>query len=376
MPVYYGVGNALVTEEELAEKIALGQVEKFKEALEKTPSTASLEFTTGQLTSASILDSITTTAGEVVPFEGIGPGKPLAIELRHVYTGDKPKGSVFDRTKDILVTSAMKSLATYNAAPRAVNFMQKSVRSKHRISNAAATEEGTPLVHYTPALTERNTVLTIEFGFDEFPNEIFDTVGGAFTQAAGIPLFVSASTYLLAAGAITKLIGTIGSRVFDRKPVFKATEALEFERAGASIPQADFRVITEEAVSPAMLQNLQPSANGLVDQDGKPYEGDIPYVIISLDGREYDEYKEFTPTAASAAVLDKFYAIREGQEQGLSPLIDALKLFNDWKFRRQADDVAAELEGLDKESEEYAKKKKEYDSLVKNILDDLLKPSE
>ncbi|MCP4549324.1 MAG: hypothetical protein GY835_22960 [bacterium] len=268
----------------------------------------------------------------------------------------------------------MKSLTTFNAAPRAVNFMKNDVKAHHSISYAAATDAGTPLVHYAPALTERNTVLTVEFGFDEFPDEIFNMVSGALNQAAGIPLFVSASTYLLAAGAITKLLGNLGSLVFDQASVFKATEPLTFLRPGERPPQADFRLITAEDADRSLLQGFRAGPKGLVDGEGRPYSGDLPYVVISLDGRMYDEYKDFAPIAASAVLLDRFYGIREGQEQPLGPLLDALKLYNDWNFRKKADRLAEELEGLEPDSEEYEKKKKDYDALIANILDDLLKP--
>ena len=374
MPVYYALGDALVTEDELAEKRLFGKLESFANDLKTTPASAKMEFSTGVLTANNMIKSVTLASGETVQFEEVGPGKPLAIEIRHVYTGKYPKGNIFDRTKDMLVTSAMKSLATFNAAPRAVNFMQRNVSAQGHLSNPSATEQGTPLIHYTPALTERNTVLTLEIGFDEFPNEIFDTVGGAFIQAAGIPLFLSASTYLLAAGAITKLLGDIGSRVFDRAPVFTATEALTFLRAGDAPPQADFRLITQEDADLSLLKEFKVGANGLVDSVGKQYKGDMPYIVISLDGRKYDEYKDFTPTAASAAILERFYSIRGGQEQTLGPLFDALRLYNDWSFRRKADDLSEDLKSLATDSPEYAKKRAEYDAFVANILDDLLKP--
>ena len=376
MAVYYVLGDALVTEEELSEKRALGHIAEFSRAFRENRADVLLEFSTGRLTVDNILESVVLPSGDTVPFKEVGPGKPLTVEIRHIYTGKFPKGSVFDRTKDMLVTSAMKSLATFNAAPRAVNFMQKNVRTYHNLSNPAATEEGTPLIHYTPALTERNTVLTLEIGFDEFPNEIFDIVGRALTQAAGIPLFVSASTHLLAAGAITKLLGNLGSRVFDRAPVFKATEPLMFLRPGDRPPQADFRLITEEDADLTLLQDFRLGPEGLIDGNGRRYDGDLPYIIISLDGRNYDEYKDFTPTAASAALLEKFYSIRDGQEQALGPLLDALKLYNDWSFRKKADKLAKDLEELDSGSPEYKKKKAEYDALVANILNDLLKPKD
>lgn len=377
MAIFYALGEAIVTEEELREKQVLGSMATFTRALSEGRVDAMLEFSTGRLTPENILTSTMLTTGEATPFQEVGPGKPLSIEMRHAYTGRYPKAGVFDKTKDMLITSAMKSIATFDAAPRAVNILEKNVRARHHVTVPAATEKGTPLIHYTPALIERNTVLTLEIGFDEFPGQIFGVMQNALTQAAGIPLFVSASTYLLAAGAITKLIGNIGSRVFDRAPVFKGTELLPFVRPGDIPPQADFRIITDDDVGEDVLKNYKVGESGqLVDSNGNQYDGGTPYIVISLDGRKNDEYSAFSSTAASAALLERFYSIKEGQEQGIEMLMDAVKLYNDWKFRKKADMLADKLKELDPESEEYRQKKAEYDAAAANILEELLKPDD
>ena len=43
---------------------------------------------------------------------------------------------------------------------------------------------------------------------------------------------------------------------------------------------------------------------GLVS-NGKPYDGDGPYIVLLLDGKKR-KFKDFTPTAATAALLEKF----------------------------------------------------------------------
>lgn len=371
MAIFYSLGDALVADDELIEKDVKGYLAKFN----KNRKTAEVLFSTGVLTGKNIIESYISSNGEIIPFKPIELGKPLTIEIRHVYTGKHPKKKFLDPSKDMLITTAMKSIAAFNAAPRAVNFLKKNVRAKHNVMNPSATDEGTPLIHYTPALIQKNTVLTLEIGFDEFPDEIFSIAKNALTQAAGLPIFASSSSYLLAAGAITKIIGDLGSRLFDSSPVFKATEPLYFYRAGSSVPQAGYRLITEDDVNPSLLKNFKINENGqLVNDNGEPYDGDTPYIVISLDGNEMEEYANFAPTAASAALLERFYKINDGQEQPLGPLMDALKLYNDWKFRKEADALEEEIKDLEPDSEEYKEKKEQYDALVANILDDLLKP--
>ena len=88
-----------------------------------------------------------------IKFEPIGIGRPLIVEVRRVYTGSHPAPGWFSESKDMLVTSAMKSIATFNAAPRAVNFLKKGVERKTTLTQVAATSDGTPLVYYSFAMT-------------------------------------------------------------------------------------------------------------------------------------------------------------------------------------------------------------------------------
>lgn len=61
-----------------------------------------------------------------LPFEPIGIGRPLGVEVLHVYAGDLPS-HLFNRTPDVLVTSAARSWATTDAAPRALNRLAEDV---------------------------------------------------------------------------------------------------------------------------------------------------------------------------------------------------------------------------------------------------------
>lgn len=375
MPVYYALGDALVTQEELYEKRGAGHLPEFTRLFKLKPDEASIHFSSGSMNVKNLITSYTAATGERVPFVPVGIGTPLTIEIRHVYTGQFPNRTLFNTTSDMLVTSAIKSLATFSAAPRAVNYLRRSVDMRATVRNPAASEEGTPLVLYVPAVVERSSLLTLEIAFDEFPNEAFTTVSGALSAAAGIPVFLSASSYLVAAGTITKVLGELGHRLFDRGPVFSATVPLDFLRPGARSVAADFRLVVEDDVDPAFLRRYRLNSDGVLEDNlGLPYAGDIPYVVISLDGRQNDAYKEFTPTAASAALLDRFLALGERQAKPLGPLLDALKLYNDWTFRQKADELADELGKLGHDTDEYSNTLATYDASVANIQNDLLKP--
>src|SRR5437763_7017666 len=119
MAIYYAYGDALVGNDELRVKASEGTLQKFhKDVLRGAD--AKLEFLSGTATSKNIV-RLMDDAGTPIGFEPIGMGKPLTVQLRHIYTGNKAEG--FWGTKDMLVASAMKTMSTYDAAPRAINFL-------------------------------------------------------------------------------------------------------------------------------------------------------------------------------------------------------------------------------------------------------------
>lgn len=311
---------------------------------------------------------------EANSFVPIGLNKPLTVQIRHVYTGQFPQSRFFSGRKDMLVTSAFKDVAVFNAATRAVNFLKKGVSPKTPFNSPAATEEGTPLVSYSPAVTSTSTILTLEIIFDQFPEQLFQTVSTALAGIGGIPLFLPASGYLMAASSVVKLAGNLGQALFDGKPAFSATETLDFDVPGGEEATADFRVVCNPSFDPSAF-HVNPKL-GLIDpRTQKVYDGDEPYIVLSLDGRKQDLFATFTPTAASAAIMQRFFNVKEGSEVLMDTLVDALKLYSDSKFRAQADAVKTSINELPANSDARKALQDRYDALIANILTDALKPS-
>lgn len=359
MPIHYAVGQALVSDEELREK-------QHKQNFDFTQA--------AQFESGNFVPEAT---GEPLPFEPIGVGKPLIVEIREIYTGKFPGR----RSKDLLVTSAMKSIAAFNGAPRAINYMHKDVQRYQSMDVVPAVENGTPLIFYSPALTQKNSTITIEFGFDEFNEQAFETVGGLFQDAAGVPLFAPASNILLAASGITRIIGRIGELLGEKRQVFRSSEPLNLLRAGDVVAKAGFALLTDERnpMSKDDRSKYQIDKFGkLVDSTGTAYAGDTPYAIISYDGREMREYEDFSPTQASAEILDRFYSIGRNSDEGAKIIFDSLKLLSDQRFRSEADDLAKEISELDPtaDAEKIARLTMEREALIKNITNDLFKPKD
>jgi hypothetical protein len=367
--LYYAQGDAILTSDEIFEPTVFDSLTNFLGELKGGKSPSPLSLPTGDLKADNA----------IVDFKPIGLGLPLSVMVREVYTGKYPKGSVFGSKKeDMILTSAIKSIATMEAKPRALNFLKKKVSVKSRIERPGATEEGTPHIFYSPALLERSLTLDITVAFDSFDQEIFNQIGETFTSAAGIPLFVTQSFYLIAAGMITKLIGKIGEAIFDSTPEFNSSDALDIYLPGKPPLPAGYILITSDnvdAVDPNFRTKYKVSKEGTVVEVANPqtiYKGDIPYVVISVDGTQDDELKKFTPTAASAAVISRFFNIREGKSVPFELMIEALKLYNDISFRKQIEQLNKQIEEMPEgQAKEDLKKKR--DALKSNILEELLK---
>ena len=313
-------------------------------------------------------------SSKVRGFEPIGPGLPLTIQIRYIYTGQYPVGR---KKRDLLVTTAMKTIQTFNAKWHAVNFLSRGIGSNHGMSHAPATDNGTPIIYYTEALVDTDTVLTLKMGLSTIPKRFFETVDNILSNSAGIPLFAPAKSHLLTAGSIIKVVQSLSRILQNRDPFFEATNALEFTTGGADIPIAGYRLITNNNENfKSEFKDYQITNKGLV-KAGKKYKGDLPYIIFSLDGRKNDGYKNFIPTAASSTLLDRFYRMKNGHMAASSDLVDALKIYSDYQFRKQADEKQEEIDALDKEkdAEKLAKKKKELDAIVTHIKDPALRPT-
>ena len=373
MAIYYGVGGAVVNEAEYEEKLRSQTFKRLAAELKQSPR-ATFDIG-GRAVSAKAAVEPEKEPG--IPFTDIEYGKPLAIEIRWAYTGSKPKKSWGGRKKDMLLTSAFKSLATFNQAPRAVNLLRRGVEAGNNI-RWSAIDKGMPLAFYTRAVSELASTATFEMVFDEFPDDTLSKLGDAVVAASGVPLFAAQSIYLLAAGSLLKLFARAGHTVFDGDVAFRSSETITFLRPGSPRTKAGFMVLTQETLSDDFLRTLTIGPEGqLLDAQNQPYSGEWPYIVISLDGAEVAGYSEFTPTAATAALLDKFFALKEGLTHPVDEVVEGLKLYSDFRFRTQAEERIKDIGKLDEQDKDYQDKKvkleKEVAALLANITHDELR---
>ena len=160
MPVYRIVGDAMVSESEFREISA----------------TASAAAPAG-----SALETVT-------PYVPIGLGRPLTVQIRHVYTGKYPKKGFIGGAKDIAVVSGVRDYSVFAASARALNFIERGPKPGSHLKTPNAFVQGTPVVAYYPALTADSLTLSLELAVDDFPQDFVDTLGGAFESLGGVPL--------------------------------------------------------------------------------------------------------------------------------------------------------------------------------------------
>jgi len=376
--LYYALGSSLITADEMFSPTTTEKIADFTAGLIGNKKVETVKFSTGTLDKKNFVRSFSSTATKPpIAFQPIGLGLPLTVMIREVYTGKYPKGNLFGSKKDLLVTSAIKSIASFEAKPKALNFLVNGVKSGSRLERPAASSQGTPIVFYSPALLERSLTLDLTMVFDNFPQETFDQIGNFFTAAGGLPIFLAQSAYLIGAGMLVKLFGDIGEAIFDGNPNFVSSDAIDIFLPGSPPIPPGFVLITSDNVDqtdPDFREQYQVNQNGqVVDRSGKVYKGEVPYIVISLDGTKTDEYNSFTPTAASAAVLSRFFGVKNKQEQSLDILLNALKLYNDFSYRQQIDQLDIQIAGMPDGAEKDTLVKKR-EALVKNIMQEILKP--
>ncbi len=223
---------------------------------------------------------------------------------------------------------------------------------------------------YSPAVMTESWTVTFEFGVATFPTEFVNTVANAFSALAPIPMLMPYSGYLLAAGQLVKLVGSIGHALFDGI-VFSATQGIDFDIIGTEPALAGFRIISAyDFEESGYVYNPKTG----VTLKGKPYEGPAPYIVISLDGRANDNLKNFAPVAASSAILQQFFEIPEGGQVAIDSIVEGLKFVSDFKYRQQAVKLQDQLRDPNLDQATKDRLKGQLDATLKNILTDELKP--
>jgi hypothetical protein len=165
------------------------------------------------------------------------------------------------------------------------------------------------------------------------------------------------------------------------KPAFQVSIPINIEWPG-TVPTAPGYVLIPpgnvESADPDFLVKNKIVGGSWVDETGRPYSGDTPYILIALDGKNNDQLERFIPTALTASVMSQFFGVKDGQAEATSLLTDAFTLYNDFQFRQQVDTIGKKIASLNPNASDYATDKQLLEQqrarLLKNILTPELQP--
>ena len=341
MALLHAVGDGLMSDEKLAER---GGVEASAGSGVTERSLAPEQFRVNM-------------NGDEVPFTPVGIGRPLTIEVQKIYRGSHGAGGFGAGKRDLLCVSATRATSSFNKAPRAINLLDENFDPAKRNHRIHASKDGTTLLYHTPSVTDPSQVITFEMTIDRFPKEGIKQLVDAIGSASQLPVFASASLFMMTGSSVIKLLSSIAERIFDGSPFFVGSHDIRFGVPPYSNNTAGQYVLVNDEDEDAFM-GYQIHQNGTLVQaaSGEPYEGDKPYVSITLDGAPRSDLKDFQAAEASAELLGRFYGTGSDNGTPCDDLLAAVKLLNDSKLRQKAEGVRREIESLDDPADPQAEK--------------------
>ncbi len=369
--LYFGIGSALV----LASDLRKIDIKDFKNKISNGENPEPINI--NDLGSLSAEDYRTNLSN----FKPIGIGKPLTIRIKQVYTGNLPSPNYIQKvmeikpTRSMLLTSAIKSYFTFDAQPRAVNAIIPGVGQRKSIYPGEPLYPGTPIVYYSPAARDKSISLQIEMKFQEIDQKVFDIIGSTMTSAgsmaafSGVPPFQVASIGLISLGKLVPLAAKFAKGLFTDKSQFSTSVQLSFKLGGGSEDlQPGFALLTHNALDSKLLKSLWiDGKEDVLDSNGHRYTGNVPFVVIVIDGTDDTNLSKFRSTAASAVLLDRFY--NENAAENISEaLIEAVKIYSDYGMLVEYHRIT-ELQKSDISDSERRTLERERQTIWKHIQD-------
>ncbi len=371
MPVAAALGETFVGLQELDEAVEASG-ESLLNFLEQTQvdQSFSLRLSEHNAIRPADLTKARNVKSQSIAYQGIGVGKPLTIVVESIYLGDYPDALPWVpgfNEGDVLVTSGLRAFQTFEAAPRAVHMLER--RAKRRsFLKAKAVESGSPLVYYTPAVTDASALFSIELSSDrEFNEQLGEAFAKAVRAAGVLPVFAPAAPYLIAAGTAIPIV-TKAAQLLARPQTFYAEHVeLNFARPGVVLAQPDALLLFPGSDEKALTQKYKLGADFKLRhrETDEPYKGSLPYAVISLDGTERPELQGWSAQAASAVLLERFFTPDELMSKSLDVVSKSLALYNDMTYRDKAAEALKQLSTAEGAAKREAKER--YLAYVKNI---------
>ncbi len=329
----------------------------------------------------TLLDATTAAADQTVEYTDVGIGKPLCVQIVNIYTGNAPQ-KLLGGKPDILVVTGTKSPASYDASQRAINMIKRRVEDFDYLNPDDAFTEGTSIVYYTPILEEGELTFSFELIAEKVSGKAYKQVNGLLKSTANLPLFLTSKTTLLAGSGISNMMQSLGKLIFESsKPFLKDSIKFRIDIGGFRESKPGIKVICspkdEKKLANKYIPKLKVGLSGdenyyLVNKStDEIYDGDIPYIIVNIDGKERKKLTNFQPKVASASTLSRFYG-EDQDNRAIKTIETSLQLQNDLSYLKKIKQLEKGLKKMDTTSDEYIKCTTLVKAYRKNIQNDEL----
>lgn len=331
-----------------------------------------------------------------VPTTPLGFGKPLSIRILSAYGGTKEHDS-------LLLSSAVKSRALYDAAPRAMHYVFDKVHTD-RILSPAPTQPGSRIIYYSPAVLDTALDLEVRFAYDDFDLDQATSLLELASAVAELPVFaVSASlggpggaaagksAMYFAKQAVKFALGALDGWIDDENDfVASWTLSLSWEHAGLKPADPGYVLLYGDGSDAQVLEPVNGDlnnqqwlpkskaykvdpTNGTVVYADSPNDVvlDEPYVLAYVNGAEEPDLAGWKAAAVSAALTEKYL---NRSTPGAADLSELLTGFNDMYMARKYSETAEKLKSKRIISADERKQlETKRDAYLKNIQDDDVK---
>lgn len=353
MSVLYGLGNRLLTKEEYISEARSTTTRKTKVRGTKSRETKN-QFT----------------------FKDIGIGKPLLVQIYTMYTGKHPSKFGLGAPR-LLVSSTVKEASNISSTktPKAVNQLVNQIEDNQYLY-IDPENIGTPYVYYSPAMVEQKVDITISFDIKKFDDKLFEQLSKALQGAGALPVFAPASTFLFSVSSVINFGKELGKIFIEDKGYMKDVLNIEFNGPCENIQPNWYCICNTSDEDELKLDVWKDHKNHVFLGKSKEekYDGDAPYVLLSVDGRKNDSLNGFQPLIASAEILEDFYGSAPGA--GVTQVItDAMSLYNDLAHNKAAIEIKEKIAALDPQKDKalIEKNQKLLDAHNANIQEAKLK---
>ena len=304
-----------------------------------------------------------------IPYQGIGIRKPLTIVLEKIYLGEYPDAMPWFPISrgDVLVTSAHKGFEWFDAAPQAVHLLERDAERRASLK-AKATQQGSQLVYYSPAVTELSILFSVELSVDrDFNKEVGDALAKAVTAAGALP-------GLRHSGALPCCRGSCDSPCHQSRELAR-TAAGVLRRTRRTELQPSWRRARSAGRARLVRRQGRPGVRGIHARSWVRTAGCRRRLLPGRTAVRGDEPRRDRAAGTGrlgrdgriqAAIIERFFTSGELATKALEIVSESLVLYNDMTYQRKAADALRDIKA-EKDPAKKMQKQEQVKAYLKNI---------